>query len=373
MDIYSVNFINDNTGYVLDVSGRVMKTTNTGLNWSLICNLGYDVINIEFTNEQTGFICGDTYCSILKTTNGGYNWQTNALFNGYLNDIEFINSETGYSVGQLGYVLKTTNGGNNWTQLLTQQGETYNSIHCLNDSIIFISGTKILKSSNGGNNWVNITPQYDFYWNLCFVNASTGFTLGSSKIFKTSNSGVSWSVIYNDSIAYYGIYFTDVNTGYLCGSGRILKTINSGLNWQVQFDSSGEYLRDIFFSNNNTGYCVGEMAIIKTTNAGEPIGIQSIRNKIPENFSLYQNYPNPFNPQTKIKFDVPAVGQRLAFDLRLVIYDALGREISTIVNEQMKPGTYEISWDGSNYTSGVYFYKLMAGDYTETRKMILLK
>ncbi len=381
MDIWSVDFVNDNTGYVLDVTGRIMKTTNAGLNWSLICDLGYDVINIEFTNEQTGFICGDTYCSILKTTNGGNNWQTKALFNAYLNDIEFINSYTGYSVGQIGRVLKTVDGGNSWTQLLTQQGETFNSIHCLNDSVIFVSGTKILKSSNGGNNWVNITPQYGFYWNLHFVNASTGFTLGSTKIFKTTNTGISWSVILEGSISYYGICFTNFNTGYICGNGQILKTVNSGINWQVQIDTSGKYLRDIIFNNDNTGYCVGSMIILKTTNGGEPIGIQPISSELPDNFSLYQNYPNPFNPETKIKFDISPVGQRHAFDVRLSIYDALGREISTLVNEELKPGTYEVSFDGSNYPSGVYFYRLiitgastpLSTVFSETKKMILLK
>ena len=104
--------------------------------------------------------------------------------------------------------------------------------------------------------------------------------------------------------------------------------------------------------------------------------------KIPVSFSLSQNYPNPFNPVTKIKFGIPtplnppfAKGgtAKPGGFVKLIIYDVLGREVATLVNEQLTPGTYEAEWDGTDYPSGVYFYKLTAGDYTESRKMILIK
>ncbi len=101
-----------------------------------------------------------------------------------------------------------------------------------------------------------------------------------------------------------------------------------------------------------------------------PVGIININSQIPENFALYQNYPNPFNPVTKIKFDIKAntVGQTF-----LSVHDIQGKEISSLVNEQLKPGTYQVTFDGSNLPSGVYFYMLTAGDFTDTKKMILIK
>jgi len=108
-----------------------------------------------------------------------------------------------------------------------------------------------------------------------------------------------------------------------------------------------------------------------------PIGIKRISETIPDKFILCQNYPNPFNPTTKIKFDIPPVGQRHAFDVRMIIYDVLGREVTVLVNQQLSPGTYEVEWSAvggaSNYPSGVYFYMLEAGDFVETRKMVLIK
>ncbi len=102
------------------------------------------------------------------------------------------------------------------------------------------------------------------------------------------------------------------------------------------------------------------------------VGVIKQQTGIPEIFSLSQNYPNPFNPTTKIKFDIPP-SKGAGGMTRLFIYDALGKDIATLVNEQLSPGTYSVEWDGTNYPSGVYFYKLITNDFTETRKMVLMK
>jgi len=105
------------------------------------------------------------------------------------------------------------------------------------------------------------------------------------------------------------------------------------------------------------------------------VGIQPISNEIPSSYELYQNYPNPFNPTTKIKFDIAMfpLYERGVRGVLIKLYDILGCEIAVLVNEQLKPGKYEVDWDASNYPSGVYYYKLSSGDFTETRKMILVK
>ena len=106
---------------------------------------------------------------------------------------------------------------------------------------------------------------------------------------------------------------------------------------------------------------------------GELTGIQTISSEMPDKFSLSQNYPNPFNPATKIRFSLPLPSKGGVQKVKLMIYDILGSEITTLVNEQLQPGTYEIEWDATNYPSGVYYYKLVTSDYIETRKMVLIK
>jgi len=115
---------------------------------------------------------------------------------------------------------------------------------------------------------------------------------------------------------------------------------------------------------------------ITGTICGHSIGIKPIASEIPNSYNLYQNFPNPFNPVTKIKFDIPlsrGMSEGRGVLAKITIYDVLGCQAATLVNEQLKPGTYEVEWDGSNYPSGVYFYKLITNDFVETKKMVLIK
>jgi hypothetical protein len=130
------------------------------------------------------------------------------------------------------------------------------------------------------------------------------------------------------------------------------------------------------FTGQITGQSVAGLAEVETIariSYYEIIGIKQITSSIPFKFNLFQNYPNPFNPVTKIKFNIPLVGQKHAFDVRVVIYDVLGREIAVLVNKQLISGSYEVEWNVLDYPSGVYFYRLETNGYTETKKMVLLK
>lgn len=132
-------------------------------------------------------------------------------------------------------------------------------------------------------------------------------------------------------------------------------------------------------TNRNSVGNLRELAdtAIAIYNGGFNVGIIPVNNNIPELFSLYQNYPNPFNPVTKIKFDVSSsvTSPRISEgDLVLLkVFDITGREVSTLVNEKLQPGSYEVTFDGSVLNSGVYFYQLISGNFIQTRKLILLK
>ncbi|MDQ3021451.1 MAG: T9SS type A sorting domain-containing protein [Bacteroidota bacterium] len=114
--------------------------------------------------------------------------------------------------------------------------------------------------------------------------------------------------------------------------------------------------------------------ILKYLNADSTVsGVSQISQNIPDNFKLYQNYPNPFNPSTKIKFDIPAVERIDNPFYKLIVYDALGKEIVTLVSESLNPGSYEAEFSGLNLSSGVYFYKLTNGNFIDIKKMFLVK
>lgn len=130
------------------------------------------------------------------------------------------------------------------------------------------------------------------------------------------------------------------------------------------------------FTGHITGQSVAGLAEVETIariSFYEIISVKQISSGIPQNFSLSQNYPNPFNPVTKIKFNIPVTGQGHALNVHLRIYDILGREVKTLINKKLSPGSYEVEWNASNFPSGIYFYRLKAQGFSESKKMVLVK
>jgi hypothetical protein len=150
----------------------------------------------------------------------------------------------------------------------------------------------------------------------------------------------------------FGIFYVDsgADYGYVQGIGY------SGYSSYGQAGSSNLTLRGCVIN----GVVHGDTSYL--------VGINQISSEVLKSFSLSQNYPNPFNPNTKIKFQIAKLG-----NAKLTVYDALGKEVVTLVNEQLQPGTYEVEWDAGNYPSGVYFYKLETDRYTVTKKLVLIK
>jgi hypothetical protein len=130
----------------------------------------------------------------------------------------------------------------------------------------------------------------------------------------------------------------------------------------------------IIFSMESDSYGIAfktlEGAFINGVLYGDTIitNINKINYELPTSYSLFQNYPNPFNPNTKINYQI----SKLA-NVKMVVYDATGKLVSTLVNEKQSPGTYEVTFDGSNLPSGIYFYRLTTEGFSETKKMILMK
>lgn len=382
-------FLNENTGWAVETwfTGKVLKTTNKGADWVAISALQFhDGTGISFYDELKGWISASSGF-LYRTTNGGYNWilsNCNSCSNvDDFNDIQFINQTTGWAYGDA-HIFKSTDGGLNYF-ILNCPCDVKNGFFI--DSLNGWVGAYMYsaKSTDGGNSWFQLSSINSQAQGIYFVNLNTGWiSTFSGSILRTTNSGENWSEQYNNQMKLNKIHFVNENTGWVVGdSGSIIKTTNTGVNWYKQNSPIVGELYGIFMISPTEGWVCGERYILHTTNGGEPIGIQPISSEIPDGFSLSQNYPNPFNPVTKINFDIPSKVKSekskapLSFGegqgVRLIIYDALGREIETLVNEELNPGSYEIEFDGTNYTSGIYFYKLIAEGFSQTKKMVLIK
>lgn len=380
---WSVEFINNITGFA-GGSNSLIKTTNGGNNWFYIPRIPGD--QIEFTDANTGYAANvDT---MYKTTNCGMNWiNLNYGQPGQINEISFVNNYTGFYIGKYNVLKKTTDGGNSWNQITGYGGGYQETMYFVSENLGFIGrndyslGWGVSRTTNGGLNWdFQPVPEYDYFiWDFDFINSSTGFYTTAGRIYKTTNSGSNWLKVFEQQSGIYldilSIHFVNQSVGYASIGGKVLKTTDTGSTWNIHNSITNFGLYDLYFTDVNTGFFVSNSGvIIKTTNGcGDPIGIEPISNNIPERFELYQNYPNPFNPVTKIKFSIPKNTSGRNELTSLKIYDILGKEIAVPVNEILAPGEYEITWDATGLSSGIYFYRFNSGEYKVTKKLILLK
>ncbi len=233
-------------------------------------------------------------------------------------------------------------------------------------------------SSNNGESWVSsVLPGRTKGLAMYFPSLSVGYIAGiiyengNPIIAKTENNGVNWVIsqlepgVYLEGISFIG------NTGYCIGSlsspvvrSRIYKTTD-GNSWQTEVEFDG---REMFSISTTDNFCFvsGDSGLIYRLEV--PVGISPINSEVPTGFALSQNYPNPFNPSTKINFSIPKSGK-----VKLSVFNTVGKEEKVLYNQSFPAGNYTADFDASNLTSGVYFYTLQSENFTETKRMVLLK
>lgn len=250
-----------------------------------------------------------------------------------------------------------------------------------NSDVIFMGddGAEIYKTTNRGVNWFLVKPGTSseipsmcnsvFDQTICYAT-----TWGSSQVFKTLNRGENWNIVSNNSGSGWGSDLcredpTLVLTGnygsqsYLTtNGGSSFFNVNSGLSGA----GAGIMVPDRSYLLNMQTGSLFKMNIIYSILTGVNENTASV--SVPEQFELYQNYPNPFNPVTNIKFSLPENG-----NISLKLYDRLGKEVETLAEGFRNAGTYEINFNASELSSGIYFYKIITNDYSATKKMMLIK
>ena len=399
--------------------GSIYHTTDGGDSWfSQFTIADYGLLSLFFTDNLNGWVVG-TNGIAFKTNDGGNTWQQMYIetFGGWLYSVRFVNNNYGWAVGEMfGQVAKTTDGGNYW---FNQNIPTYYYIidsYFSNENFGWCVGSNgtIVATSDGGNTWLTRTSGVtNELRDILFVNENSGWIAGfGGVILHSNNGGLSWSQqSSNTTDDIYNINFVSESTGWAVGeNGLILHTINGGipveliaftgsiyenniiLNWETATETNNkgfEILRDgkviSFISGSGTstepqsysltdedvspGTYTYSLVQIDFDGTRDRIGeLQINMNNNVSEYSFAQNYPNPFNPSTTIKYSIPQTSQ-----VQIKIFDILGNEIKTLLNEEKTAGIYQIEFDGSNIQSGIYFYRIFTGKFTETKKMVLMK
>jgi len=261
----------------------------------------------------------------------------------------------------------STNGGTNWTY----SGLSGQSVYCfakLNNNLFTCrSSDGVYLSTDNGSTWSHTSLNNRTVHSLAIMGTSI-FAGSDTGVYVSTNNGVSWNPTSLNTSYIYSLTISGSNLIAGATTGGLYVSTNSGVTW---FQKNEGFSSPSAFPVSITANYIFVGTYLQSVwrrNGSEVIGIKQISQIVPESYSLEQNYPNPFNPATKIKFNIP----RTSF-VKITVFDITGREVSTLVNEQLMPGTYETDWNASNYSSGVYFYRLQTENYTETKKMLLIK
>jgi photosystem II stability/assembly factor-like uncharacterized protein len=389
-----VVFYNGNTGLAAGDGGTIIRTTNGGANWSPVSSgTTQTLYSITFSDSQVLYACG-AGGTIIKSTDSGLSWTV--LNSGTTAALRTIHATPTslygiYTAGDNGTILYSTNGGANWQ--IQSSGTTAR----INRLIYFYDGvsgyiTGAVGNSGTALNAVSGTWQQEpnfpsttqdilylsssvigVYNVLRFACTNTGSVL---RVRTTMQLGT-WTMVSSGvtsplrSVA--AAYGSASNRVWAVGdSGVVRYSADTGSTWRQQTLNTSSNLLNIFVLDSLRSWIVGENGLVAVTVNGG-VGITNISSEAPSSFSLSQNYPNPFNPTTDFEFSIPPVRTIYESPVKLAVYNSLGKEIAVLVNGPLKAGIYRYSFDGTGLNSGVYFYRLTAGRYSETKRMVLVK
>ncbi len=397
-----VVFLNPSLGWVINGNGKIYKTADGGDSWDLLLDqpetywraIGFaDSLRGWAGNfGQLGQVPRVTDTNMLyQTVDGGNTWTPVDIPEPKPEGICGIwvaSDSIVYAVGRIfgaPRFLKTADGGASWSNtnmesLIDRLVDVY---FFSPDSGFIVGGVgdlsvssgRVLFTADGGDNWeIQHTTQQNaqWCWKISFPTRQVGYIsletfseARTSYFLKTTDGGLTWEekllfVGYHEQ----GIGFVTENLGWVGGDVQTYETTDGGVTWtRIQLFGAG--INRIRMLSDSLGYAVGRSVYkysLQNITSVEPV------TEVPERFHLAQNYPNPFNPSTQINYSL-----QTSAVVSLKIYDLLGNEVQTLVDAFHLDGAYSVMFDPGNLASGVYFYKLEAGDFVDTKKMLLIR
>lgn len=390
----SVIAVTPSNAWAVGMGGVILTTTDGGTHWNKISGgpIGsQDLYAVDAIDANTAFVTSTSGPTVIyRTTDAGASWGgVFTLTNGFIDAIKMFDSVNGIAVGDpVGgkwTILRTGNGGSRWIRIATepaQVGNEYgwnNAVAVVGPSNIWFSTNsgRIYHTTDGGETWSSASAPFLNTISIAFSDAQYGLA-GSDygAAARTTDGGATWLPVSSAGPEQELVVTAAApDDFFLTYGGWIYRSETRGASWETSFTGSVGSLGHASFVKSGSdlaGWGVsinGEIVHFSET----VTGLHSLTENSPTEFVLRQNYPNPFNPETRIEFSLPRAER-----LTLKIFNALGEEVTTLADDMMSAGTHELIWNGKNSSgagvaSGVYFYRVVAGDLFATKKMILLK
>jgi ligand-binding sensor domain-containing protein len=357
--------------YVGTYFGDFYISFDNGISWidpNINCSIATEDITLH---PNSDVFVADHGC-INRSTDNGTTWELFKLTfqcrTVYINSLEYIFSgeEMDWNVGRL---WRSTDNGLTWEHYELPYFAVVYSIDSDSIGNLYAGTTHgTFISTNNGDSWSNNQLTSNFIPSIIITknNSALAGTWGEG-IYRSTNLGSSWEQT-SLTILQIRDFISDQN-GFVWAAtdSGIFKSTDDGVNWLLVENSGLTNYNISAIAIDPEGFIVvgaDSGKVFRTVESTTDVKKESFLH----DFSLSQNYPNPFNPSTVISYQLPVIGF-----VTLKVYDILGREVATLVNEEKPAGEYEVEFDGSNLTCGIYFYQLKAGEFAETKKMILLK
>jgi photosystem II stability/assembly factor-like uncharacterized protein len=377
--------ITNNAIYACTLSGGVAKSYDAGATWNFYSGgiNFYPANRITQIIEYQGKLLISTGDGVYQSTNGGVDWvkKSDGLIVGggaiYIFSESIFDTGNGLITGCHTGIYRSTNGAESWSlsytsgthvyakSLTYHSGKLYAARETNNTPIGFVS-------NDSGRTWSNLTqlgpPTITFFSEPGMLWAGT-----IHGAWLSTNNGANWISRSNGlSPDPYNSSFIRINNVLIssleAGGSGMYKTTDNGLNW-LPFDEGLPFLTAI-----NELLLLGNDLLAATSEGiyKRPVSnltsTQNISGSLVDGYTLMQNYPNPFNPETKIQLSIPKSNFTV-----ITIYDAEGKEVQELVNRKLEAGSHEISYNSSGLSSGVYFYRMISGEFTSTKSMIIVK
>jgi len=360
-------------------NGGVFLSTNNGTSWSVV-NTGLTNTDVRaLVVSGTNLFAGTYGGGVFLSTNNGRGWT--AVNNGLTlphADVLTV-SGTNLFATSLGYswVFLSTNNGTSWTRVSDVVGEI--TSFAVSGSNFFagaiLIGGGVYRSTDNGASWTvvntGLSNQNVVSLSVSQRNLFAG-TWGSG-VFLSTNNGTSWSAANSGlplNASVWSFAFSGRSVFASTDSDGVFLSTNNGTDWTaVNTGLAGTIVATLVVSDTylfagTYGGGVWRRPLSEMITSVQ----QNNDGGAPRVFALEQNYPNPFNPSTRISYQLPAQSH-----VTLKVFDVLGREVKALVNEEMKAGSYETTFDASGLASGLYFYRLQAGEFVSTKRLLLMR
>lgn len=393
--LVGVSIVDDQVAWTCGWDGVVFRTTSGGSSWTRGTNLPTDATSVWGVNADTAFVCANFTNDgrVYRTTNAGTSWSLVLQYIGSsasILNVHMFEERKGVAVGNpvagLWRVFKTTDGGLTWDTLSRVPASGYG----MRTSVAWGSeqqgwfGTDVslvYRTLNGGLTWSSTDLGGLDVFCLAFPTMELGMiTTAFRYVYKTTNGGSTWAYVGvapaphpATIISFLAGVAVPTPRWWEASLDEIYRSTDHGATWTFEALANGYPFNDISMKYIQqkgviVGYAVAAADGVVMKYQETVVSAPEQPTSLPSSLGLSQNYPNPFNPSTEIEFQMADYGR-----VSLKVFDVLGREVATLVNEVMGAGTHRVKFNAAGLSSGVYVCRIESSGCMASRKMVLLK